>query len=111
MTRASPSAISGPAASPNSSPTWELVRTAKSSHHTCTESESGWTRSPGDLYYTAFFWGGIVFYSVVLVSTVRRSRVPCAIQQVLISYLFYTITLHFEKYWSVHIFNRAIMDP
>ena len=31
-----------------------------------------------------------LFYNVVLVSTVQRSGVPCAVQQVLISYLFYT---------------------
>ena len=31
-----------------------------------------------------------LFYNVVLLSTVQQSGVPCAIQQVLISYLFYT---------------------
>ena len=40
----------------------------------------------------AFFFliGVQMFYDVVLVSTVQQSRVPCAIQQVLSSYLFYT---------------------
>ena len=38
-----------------------------------------------------FFLIGVrLFYNVVLVSTVQQSGVPCTIQQVLISYLFYT---------------------
>ena len=51
------------------------------------------------LYFLFFFFflpfsfsfiGVQLFYNVVLVSTVQRSGVPCAMQQVLISYLFYT---------------------
>ena len=39
---------------------------------------------------TFFLIGVELFYNVVLVSAVQRSGVPSAIQQILISYLFYT---------------------
>ena len=40
----------------------------------------------------------------MLVSTVQRSGVPCAIQQVLISYLFYT-------YWCIYVNSNLPIHP
>ena len=42
------------------------------------------------ILFLFFFLIGIQLFYNVLVSTVQQSGVPCAIQQVLISYLFYT---------------------
>ena len=55
--------------------------------------------SPGTKVVFVFLIGVYLLYSVVLVSTVQRSGVPCAIQQV-ISYLHYTyIVIYF-----IHIY-------
>ena len=52
--------------------------------------------SPVSSFFFLFFIEVELFYNVVLVSTVQQSGVPCAIQQVLISYLFYT-------YWWIYV--------
>ena len=65
------------------------------------EEANEWAVSSTDRLF--FLIGVQLFHNVMLVSTVQRSGVPCAIQQVLISYLFYTYQcIHVNPSLPIH---------